>query len=159
LFGIVTFGMVYSATAAVWPSFYGEMFPTPVRLSGMAIGTQIGFAISGFAPTLATAIAGTGRDSWLGVAAITAIFCLVNVIAVVTGKETYRVRTEQLGRPVGHVVLTHLHYDHTGTARDFGNAKYVVQQRHSTTGPHPGPRPPGPPPLPHLTPNVAIIAD
>lgn len=29
---------------------------------------------------------------------------------------------------VDHVVLTHLHYDHTGTARDFGNAKYVVQQ-------------------------------
>ncbi|TCO20338.1 metallo-beta-lactamase superfamily protein [Kribbella steppae] len=29
---------------------------------------------------------------------------------------------------VDHVVLTHLHYDHTGTARDFGNAKYVVQE-------------------------------
>lgn len=28
---------------------------------------------------------------------------------------------------VDHVVLTHLHYDHTGTARDFGNATYVVQ--------------------------------
>ncbi|TYB55994.1 N-acyl homoserine lactonase family protein [Nonomuraea sp. PA05] len=29
---------------------------------------------------------------------------------------------------VGHVVLTHLHYDHTGTARDFPRARYVVQQ-------------------------------
>ncbi len=29
---------------------------------------------------------------------------------------------------VDHVVLTHLHYDHTGTAREFGNAKYVVQE-------------------------------
>ncbi|GAA2213998.1 N-acyl homoserine lactonase family protein [Nonomuraea monospora] len=28
----------------------------------------------------------------------------------------------------GHVVLTHLHYDHTGTARDFPRARYVVQQ-------------------------------
>ncbi|TMR97657.1 N-acyl homoserine lactonase family protein [Nonomuraea basaltis] len=29
---------------------------------------------------------------------------------------------------VDHVVLTHLHYDHTGTAREFGSARYVVQQ-------------------------------
>ncbi|MEV0618347.1 N-acyl homoserine lactonase family protein [Nonomuraea sp. NPDC050404] len=29
---------------------------------------------------------------------------------------------------VDHVVLTHLHYDHTGTARDFPRARYVVQQ-------------------------------
>ncbi len=29
---------------------------------------------------------------------------------------------------VDHVVLTHLHYDHTGTASDFENATYVVQE-------------------------------
>jgi MFS family permease len=99
-FGIVLFGIVHSATSAVWPSFYGEMFPTRVRLSGMAIGTQIGFAIAGFAPTVATAIAGTAPGSWLGVSAITALLCLVNVAAGATGKETYRVRTEALGKPV-----------------------------------------------------------
>ncbi|MEV1174111.1 MFS transporter, partial [Nonomuraea sp. NPDC049784] len=56
--GILMFGVVHSATSGVWPSFYGEMFTTRVRLSGMAIGTQIGFAIAGFAPTVATAVAG-----------------------------------------------------------------------------------------------------
>ena len=30
---------------------------------------------------------------------------------------------------VGHVVLTHLHYDHTGTAAAFPAARYVVQRR------------------------------
>jgi glyoxylase-like metal-dependent hydrolase (beta-lactamase superfamily II) len=30
---------------------------------------------------------------------------------------------------VGHVVLTHLHYDHTGTATAFPTARYVVQRR------------------------------
>ncbi|MGP3914969.1 MFS transporter [Nonomuraea sp. 10N515B] len=95
--GIVMFGIVHSATSAVWPSFYGEMFTTRVRLSGMAIGTQIGFAIAGFAPTVATAVAGTGPESWLGVSIITAVVCLVNVAAVATAKETYRVPTEQLG--------------------------------------------------------------
>ena len=29
---------------------------------------------------------------------------------------------------VDHVVLSHLHYDHTGTARDFTAARYVVQR-------------------------------
>ncbi|GAA3591270.1 MFS transporter [Nonomuraea rosea] len=96
--GIVMFGIVHSATSAVWPAFYGEMFTTRVRLSGMAIGTQIGFAIAGFAPTIATAVAGTGQDSWFGVALITAALCLINVAAVATGRETYRISTEQLGR-------------------------------------------------------------
>ncbi|MEU7834245.1 MFS transporter [Nonomuraea sp. NPDC049129] len=95
--GILMFGVVHSATSGVWPSFYGEMFSTRVRLSGMAIGTQIGFAIAGFAPTLATAVAGTGRDSWLGVSLLTAALCLINVAAVATARETYRIPTDQLG--------------------------------------------------------------
>ncbi|MEU4407886.1 MFS transporter [Streptosporangium sp. NPDC023963] len=95
--GIAMFGVVHSATSAVWPSFYGEMFTTKVRLSGMAVGTQFGFAIAGFAPTVATALAGTGKESWFGVSVIVAVLCLVNVAAVATGRETYRVPTEQLG--------------------------------------------------------------
>ena len=62
LLGIVAFGVVYSAANGVWPSFYGEMFSTRVRLSGMAIGTQIGFAVAGFAVTFAAQIAGPDGD-------------------------------------------------------------------------------------------------
>ena len=58
-------GVVYSAMNGIQPSLYGEMFPTRVRLSGMAIGTQIGFAIGGFAPTAAAAIAGDGPNGWV----------------------------------------------------------------------------------------------
>jgi MFS family permease len=96
--GILMFGVVYSATNAVWPSFYGEMFPAQVRLSGMAIGTQIGFAVAGFTPTISAAIAGEGSANWLGVAIFTAGLCLLNVIAVATGRETHRVPTADLGR-------------------------------------------------------------
>ena len=49
LVGILMSGVVYSAANGVWPSFYGEMFSTKVRLSGMAIGTQIGFDVLPFA--------------------------------------------------------------------------------------------------------------
>ncbi|GAA5154101.1 MULTISPECIES: MFS transporter [Amycolatopsis] len=95
--GIAMFGVVYTMTSAVWPSFYGEMFPARVRLSGMAIGTQIGFAISGFLPSIAAAVGGSGKGAWLGVSLFTAGLCLVNVIAVATGRETYRVPTDRLG--------------------------------------------------------------
>ena len=62
-------GIVYSAMNGIQPSLYGEMFPTRVRLSGTAIGTQIGFAIGGFAPTAAAAIEGDGPNGWVPVAA------------------------------------------------------------------------------------------
>jgi MFS family permease len=95
--GIGMFGIVYTATSAVWPAFYGEMFPARVRLSGTAIGTQIGFAISGFLPSVAAAVGGSGKGAWLGVSIFTAALCLVNVVAVATGKENFRVPTVQLG--------------------------------------------------------------
>ena len=107
LVGIVMFGVVYSATNGIWPAFYGEMFTAGVRLSGMAIGTQIGFAIAGFAPTIAAAIAGPDNTGWVGVAVFTAALCAVNVIAVASARETFRVPTEDLGRkPAAEVATT-----------------------------------------------------
>lgn len=97
ILGIVTFGVVYSAANAIWPSFYGEMFSTRVRLSGMAIGTQIGFAVAGFAVTFAAQIAGPNGDDWTAVALFTAALCVPPVIAALTARETHKVPTEQLG--------------------------------------------------------------
>ncbi|MDH6547543.1 MFS transporter [Streptomyces sp. SAI-041] len=97
LLGVVAFGVVYSAANGVWPSFYGEMFSTRVRLSGMAIGTQIGFAVAGFAVTFAARIAGPDGTDWSSVALFTAALCVPPVIAAVTARETHKVPTEDLG--------------------------------------------------------------
>ncbi|GAA2305016.1 MHS family MFS transporter [Streptomyces kunmingensis] len=97
VFGILAFGVVYSAANAVWPAFYGEMFPTRVRLSGMAIGTQIGFAVAGFAVTFAAQIAGPDGADWFAVALFTAALCVPPVIAGITARETRKVPTELLG--------------------------------------------------------------
>ena len=97
LVGIVMFGVVYSAANGIWPSFYGEMFTAQVRMSGTAIGTQIGFAIAGFSPTIAAALDGEDGTNWLPVAIFTAALCIVNVLAVASARETSRVPTEQLG--------------------------------------------------------------
>ena len=95
--GILMSGVLYSASNGVWPSFYAEMFSTRVRLSGMAIGTQIGFALGGFAPTIAAAIQGPGVDGWRPVAFLTLGVCLVAAAAALTARETYRVPMHQLG--------------------------------------------------------------
>ncbi|RZL79949.1 MAG: MFS transporter [Rhodococcus sp. (in: high G+C Gram-positive bacteria)] len=88
--GIAMSGIVYHAQNGIFPAFYSEMFPTRVRLSGMAIGTQIGFAISGFGPTIAAWIAGDGIHGWVPVAGYVAVCCIIAAIAAATARETYK---------------------------------------------------------------------
>jgi hypothetical protein len=72
------------------------MFPTRVRLSGMAIGTQVGFALGGLAPTVADAIAGKGIAGWVPVAALTLACSVVAAIAVASARETCYESLEQI---------------------------------------------------------------
>jgi MFS family permease len=99
LFGILLSGVVYSAANGVWPSLYGEMFGTRVRYSGMAIGTQIGFALGGFSPAIAGAIANEGPNGWLPVAFLTAAAATIAGLCALTARETAHVRLENLGEP------------------------------------------------------------
>jgi MFS family permease len=97
VFGIVLMGLIYSAANGIWPSFYGEMFGTKVRYSGMAIGTQIGFALGGFSPLIAASIVGEGPNGWLPVAFLTAGAATIAGLCALTARETAHVRLEDLG--------------------------------------------------------------
>jgi MFS family permease len=101
--GIALAGVVYSMPNAVWPATYAEYFPTSVRLSGMAIGTQFGFALAGFTPSIAGALMGGDADNWYKVALFCVGACVVSAIAVLTGPNgTHRLRTREVGvRPAG----------------------------------------------------------
>ena len=97
--GVALAGVVYSMPNAVWPATYAEYFPTRVRLSGMAIGTQFGFALAGFTPTIAGAIMGGDADNWVKVAAFASAACAISAIAVLTGpSKTHLVPTPEIGR-------------------------------------------------------------
>jgi MFS family permease len=98
LTGLLLSGLVYSAPNSVWPSFYGEMFETRIRYSGMAIGTQIGFALGGFAPAISTALLGEGSLGWVPVAVFTAAAAIVSSISASTARETFRVHMHDLGK-------------------------------------------------------------
>jgi MFS family permease len=95
---VATFAFGYAAANAVWPSFYGEMFSTQVRFSGVAIGTQLGFLMAGFAPTIVTALGGVREGGWTVISAFTAVICLIAAGAALTARETKDVPTEMLGR-------------------------------------------------------------
>ncbi len=104
LAAIAMSGVAYSAYNGVQPALYGEMFPTKVRLSGMAIGTQIGYAVGGFAPTAAAAIDGSG---WVPVALYVLAFSSIAAIAAATARETRRVPLLDLdGRRAQRVTRT-----------------------------------------------------
>lgn len=97
--GLLLAGVVYSMTNAVWPATYAEYFPTNVRLSGMAIGTQFGFALAGFTPTIAAALAGEGNGGWPKVAVFAVVACAISALAVLSGpSRTHLVPTTELGR-------------------------------------------------------------
>ena len=98
LFMTVGYGMVNP----LGPSMTAEMFETRIRYTGAATASQLGLVVTGFAPAIAAAIVQPGPDGWLPVAAFTAACCLVSaVVTAVWVKETYRTRTEDLGkRPV-----------------------------------------------------------
>ena len=96
--GVLLAGIVYSMPNAVWPATYAEYFPTSVRLSGMAIGTQFGFALAGFSPTIAESLLGGNTDNWVKVAVFFAAACVISAIAVATGPSgTHLVPTNRIG--------------------------------------------------------------
>jgi MFS family permease len=94
---VATFSCGYAAANAVWPSFYGEMFSTRVRFSGLAIGTQLGFVIAGFAPTLVTALGGVQPGGWKVTAIFTAVIAVIATTSALTARETSKVATADLG--------------------------------------------------------------
>jgi MFS family permease len=91
-------GVVYSAYSGSVFAMFSEQFETKVRLSGMAVGTQFGFALGGFAPTIAAAIAGPNLANWVPVAIFGCAASVVAAVSAICMRETYRTPLHSLGR-------------------------------------------------------------
>lgn len=97
LLGALLSGCFYSLANGIWPAFYAEMFPTRVRVTGLALGTQIGFAVSGgLTPIVASALAGSAGTNWFAVALFTSLACAIAAVAALTAKETSRLSLDEI---------------------------------------------------------------
>jgi len=94
---VVVFGCGYAAANAVWPSFYAEMFSARVRFSGLAIGTQLGFLMAGFAPSIVAALGGLEPGGWVVISWFTAAIAGIAAVSALTAKESFRIPTAELG--------------------------------------------------------------
>jgi MFS family permease len=94
--GLLLSGVIYSANNGIWPAMFNEQFDTRYRLSGTAIGTQIGFALGGFAPAIAGTLMKTG--GWTYVAVFASATAIISAIAAMTFRETYNVPMDELGK-------------------------------------------------------------
>jgi MFS family permease len=97
--GILLSGVVYSAYGGVGFALFSEQFDTKVRMSGMAVGTQFGFAIGGFAPAIAALLAGPTLENWVPVAIFGCVAAVIASISALTMRETYQVHMNDLGKP------------------------------------------------------------
>lgn len=89
----------YSAVIGIGTSFYPEMFHTRIRYSGSAIGTQVGYAVAGFTPTIGYAIVGDGSNGWLPIAVLLSAILALAFVAGATARETAGVELDDLGTP------------------------------------------------------------
>lgn len=99
VFGVLLAGVAYSAANGVWPSLYGEMFTTEVRLSGVAVGTQLGFTLAAQAPTLAIYLTRQAPAEWTPVACLVSLGCALSAGAVLCSRETSQLGMGDLGIP------------------------------------------------------------
>ncbi|MER5174060.1 MULTISPECIES: MFS transporter [Thioclava] len=96
--GILMSGVIYAAYSGSAYAMFSEQFETRVRMSGTAIGTQFGFALGGFAPTIATMLAGPHLDNWVPVAIMASVTGLIATVATLLMRETHALEIQELGR-------------------------------------------------------------
>ncbi len=99
LVGVAMSGLLYSMSNAVWPAFYAEMFPTDIRVTGLALGTQIGFALSGgLVPVIASWMAGADGDNYRMVSIFVAAVGVLVALAAATAKETAGMKLAEIDK-------------------------------------------------------------
>jgi MFS family permease len=98
LFSLLMWGVAYQGFNGVFPSLFPELFRTRVRVTGMAIGQNVGTTLCALLPSLFVAVAPPGSTNIpLKIGFLTFGICLVAAFAAFTTRETYRIRLDDLG--------------------------------------------------------------
>lgn len=93
----LTITLAFGATNAVYPVFFSEMFNTRFRVSGMAVGLQLGMVLTGFSPIIIQSISIANDNAWWPAALFTSIACVISSVAIGTARETHKTPLRDLG--------------------------------------------------------------
>ena len=97
---LLMWGVFYQGYNAVFPAFYPELFRTRYRVSAMAIGQNIGTALSAFLPAVFATVAPPGSTNVpVTIGALTLVVSTIACIAAYSARETYRLHLNDLGDP------------------------------------------------------------
>jgi MFS family permease len=99
--GLSMSGVCYSAYSGTFPAFFNELFPPRLRVTAVAVSTQVGFGLTGFLPTLAAVLAPPGSNVVLIVGTLVTVCCIISAAAVFSARETGGARRGPLAQPVG----------------------------------------------------------
>lgn len=91
--------VLYSAFNGIWTSYFGELFATPVRYTGMAMGNQLGLVVAGFGPTIAGMLMSEGDFGWIPVAVFGTVCAAIAIVSCLTARETAHTSVARLGEP------------------------------------------------------------
>ena len=95
--------LAWSGANAVSAAFFAEQFPTPVRYTGTALGSQLGMILVGFLPAFMLSALGQQGLGLVPAALVGAVFMLVAALSCLLARETAHRSMQQLdGSALGH---------------------------------------------------------
>ncbi|MDN4613215.1 MFS transporter [Leifsonia sp. F6_8S_P_1B] len=97
LLAILIFGVLYQMWNATFASYFQELFPTRTRVTGFAVSQNIALFLTGFLPSIFTAIAPPGSSSVpLIIGTATLVLSLVSAAAAWRSRETAKLGLDAL---------------------------------------------------------------
>jgi MFS family permease len=90
---LIGISLIWASLAGVQGAWFGELFPTNTRNSGVSLGYQLASSISGFAPFLAGTLAAT--FGWIGGSVFYMSIGAIGLIGVLVTRETWTKRDRE----------------------------------------------------------------
>ncbi|WP_417563111.1 MFS transporter [Microbacterium sp.] len=85
---VIGISVIWASVAGVQGAWFGELFPTNTRTSGVSLGYQLAASIAGFSPFIVGVL--TAALGWIGGSTFYVLIAVIGLIGVVATRETWR---------------------------------------------------------------------